>query len=149
MEWQFANRLSFTSTESRDTPVKSSSTPSSAAGDGEWTTRTFVAVPVECKGNVIQWLFAGRLDTLPAFYEQINEEKRTRKRKETTKKLSFFLQKSLSWRIRVSVPVLSACEAGALLCELIPQNISHLWVDLEIYMIHIMVSSRSPSALMR
>ena len=30
----------------------------------------FVVVLVECRVNVIQWFCAGRLDTLPAFYEQ-------------------------------------------------------------------------------
>ena len=50
-----------------------------------WTTRTFVVVPVECRRNVIQWFCARSIDTPPAFYEQINEEKRTTKRKKRRK----------------------------------------------------------------
>ena len=76
-----------------DTP-KSSSSPSSAAGDKKWTTRTFVVVPVECRVNVMQWVCAGRLDILPAFYEQINGEKGTKKKKESAKRLLPLLQTS-------------------------------------------------------
>ena len=53
------------------------------------------------------------------------------KGKEKSKKLWPLLLKSWSWRIRVSIPVLPACEAGALPFELIPQGIcryGNLWV---------------------
>ena len=35
----------------------------------------------------MHWFCAGRLNSLPAFYEQKNEEKRNSKKKEKTKKL--------------------------------------------------------------
>ena len=71
----------------------------------------------------MQLFCAGRLYSLPAFYEQKNEEKRSSKKKEKTKKL-LPLAKILVWRIRVSIPVLPACEAGTLPFELIPQSMS-------------------------
>ena len=85
-EWQFAKRLCFTSPESSDTP-KSSSSLSLAVGDREWTRISFVVEPVECRVNVMQWFCAGRLDSLHAFYEQKNEEKRSSKKKDKTKNL--------------------------------------------------------------
>ena len=114
-EWQFAKRLSFLSPELSG-PPKLSSLPSLAAGD-----RLSARIQSKCYTVI----FAGCLDTPPAFHEQTNEEKRTTKKKEKTKKLLPLLQKTWSWRIWVSIPVLPACKAGALPFELIPQSISH------------------------
>ena len=80
-----------------------------------------------------EWRFSKRLsfishessDTPPAFYEQKSEEKRTTKKKEKTKRLLALLAKSWIWRIRVSIPVLPACKAGALPFELTPQNMAN------------------------
>ena len=139
-----------------DTPVKSSSTPSSVAGDRDWTTRTFVVVPVECKGNVIQWFFlAGRLDKLPAFMSRQMRKREPEKGQKPLKSCYYFLKilglGESEYRSRYFPHAKRALYHLSLFPRAYPTSEWNYCdcVDLEIYMIHITASSRSSSAAMR
>ena len=91
----------------------------------KWTTRTSVVVPVEFRVNVLQRFCLESRETLLAFYEQKNDEKRATKKENKGKKNIIIVAKILGvgksgYRSRYFP------NAKRVLYELISRNLFHL-----------------------